>query len=199
MAVVWRTPVLRAIAVGFWGAVLCSAADDLSIPFLVTDELGGGPVAVGVLLAAAAVGLLAGLPLVGTVGRRTTAAGAVVAGLAGTGVGNLLTAVAPVLAAAFAAQVVRGLSLAVLDGFVTTSVQRSVPPRLLGRALANVYGGVSVAAALGLLAAGPLVDATSPRLALGIAGVGALAGAGVVASGVRPAGAAPAVRPRRGT
>ena len=177
MAVVWRTPAVRAVALGFWLAVLLSASDDLSLPFLVTDHLGGGPVAVGVLLAAAAVGLLLGLPLVAPVGRRVAVTAAIVGGLAATGLGNLLTAAAPWLAAAFAAQVLRGLALPVLDGFVATLVQRSVPAPLLGRALANVYGGVSVSAALGLLVGGPLIDATSPRVALLLAGVGAAGGA----------------------
>ena len=185
MAVVWRTPVVRAVAIGFWLAVLLSASDDLSLPFLVTDELGGGPVAVGVLLAAAAVGLLVGLPLVGPVGRRVAATAAIVGGLAVMGLGNLLTAAAPWLVAAFAAQLVRGLALPLLDGFVATVVQRSVPPGLLGRAIANVYGGVSVAAAVGLLAGGPLIDATSPRVALLLAGTGAAGGACLTAALLR--------------
>ena len=197
MAVVWRTPVVRAVAVGFWLAVLLSATDDLSLPFLVTDELGGGPVAVGVLLAAAAVGLLAGLPLVGPVGRRAAVTAAIVGGLAVMGVGNLLTAVAPWLTAAFAAQVLRGLALPVLDGFVATLVQRKVPPALLGRALANVYGGVSVAAAVGLLLGGPLIDATSPRVALLVAGAGAAGGAGLTALLLRDVEVPDRVRRRR--
>ena len=196
LAVVWRTPVVRALAVGFWVAVLLSAADDLVLPFLATDSLGGGPVAVGVLLSAAAVGLLVGMPLVGPVGRRVAAPVAVVGGLAVMGAGNLLTAAAPWLTAAFAAQVVRGLALPVVDGFVATAVQRDVPARLLGRALANVYGGVSVAAALGVLVGGPVVDATSPRAGLVVAGLGGLGGAWLTAVLVRRARS---VRRRRGT
>ena len=197
MAVVWRTPVVRAVAVGFWLAVLLSASDDLSLPFLVTDDLGGGPVAVGVLLAAAAAGLLLGLPVVGPVGRRVAATVAIVVGLAVVGLGNLLTAVAPSLVAAFAAQVLRGLALPVLDGFVATLVQRTVPPALLGRAIANVYGGVSVAAALGLLVGGPLIDATSPRVAILLAGAGGVAGAGLTALLLRDVEVPERVRRRR--
>jgi predicted MFS family arabinose efflux permease len=124
---------------------------------------------------------------------------AIVGGLAAVGLGNLLTAAAPWLVAAFAAQVVRGLALPVLDGFVATLVQRTVPPGLLGRALANVYGGVSVAAAVGLLVGGPLIDATSPRVALLLAGAGGAGGACLTAVLLRDVDVLAQVRRRRRT
>lgn len=99
--------------------------------------------------------------------------------------GNLLTGVAPWLGMAFAAQVVRGIATPLVDSFATTYIQRHVPPQLLGRALANVYGGVSVAAAVGYLAAGPILDATSPRWAMSIVGVGGLAGTGLAGALMR--------------
>jgi predicted MFS family arabinose efflux permease len=95
--------------------------------------------------------------------------------------GNLLTAAAPWLAAAFAAQVLRGLAIPLADAHVTTCLQRTTPPELLGRVLANVYGGVGVAAAAGYVIGGPVVDATSPRTAFVIVGCGGLAGAAVTA------------------
>jgi MFS family permease len=179
---VWRTPAIKAIAVGFWVTVLLSASDDLALPFLATRDLHAGPVGVGVLLAAASTGLLLGLPLVRPVHRRLTLAAAVVAGMGVVAAGNIATAVAPVLAAAFAAQVVRGVGIPLIDTSVRTMVQRDAPPRLLGRALANVYGGVSAAAALGYVVGGPLLDATSPRAVLAVVGTGGLAGAAVTAS-----------------
>jgi predicted MFS family arabinose efflux permease len=93
--------------------------------------------------------------------------------------GNLLTAAAPWLMAAFAAQVLRGLAIPLADTHVTTYLQRTTPPRLLGRVLANVYGGVGVAAAAGYLIGGPIVDATSPRAAFVVVGCGGLAGAAI--------------------
>ena len=68
---------------------------------------------------------------------------------------------------------------------MSTHLQRATPPHLLGRALANVYGGVGVAAAVGYLAGGPLVDATSPRTAFVIIGCGGLAGTAVTAALLR--------------
>jgi MFS family permease len=181
LAFVWRTPAVLAIALGFWVVVLFSAPDDLILPFLATLTFRAGPVAVGVLLAAASAGLLAGLLFVRPAGRRLGVTGAIVAGFAIMATGNLLTAAAPWLIAAFAAQVLRGGAIPLADTHVTTYLQRTTPPQLLGRVLANVYGGVGVAAAAGYLLGGPVVDATSPRTAFVIVGCGGLAGAAVTA------------------
>jgi predicted MFS family arabinose efflux permease len=129
-----------------------------------------------VLLTAASVGLLVGLPLVGPLGRRLGTTTAIVAGFAVMATGNLLTAASPWLAGAFAAQMIRGLAIPLADSHVTTHVQRAVSPQLLGRVLSNVYGGVAVAAAAGYLAGGPVLQATSPRKSLVIVGCGGLAG-----------------------
>ena len=51
----------------------------------------------------------------------------------------------------------------------------------MSRVLANVYGGVGVAAAAGYLLGGPIVDATSPRVAFVIVGCGGLGGAAITA------------------
>ena len=185
LAFIWRAPSALAVALGFWVVVLFSAPDDLALPFVATLTFRAGPVAVGVLLAAASAGLLAGLLLVHPVGRRLGITGHIVAGFAVMATGNLLTAAAPWLAAAFAAQVLRGLAIPVADSHVSTHLQRATPPHLLGRALANVYGGVGVAAAVGYLAGGPLVDATSPRTAFVIIGCGGLAGTAVTAALLR--------------
>jgi MFS family permease len=196
LAFVWRTPFVLAVAAGFWVVVLFSAPDDLILPFLATLTFRAGPVAVGALLAAASAGLLAGLPLVRPAGRRLGATGAIVAGFAIMATGNLLTAAAPWLIAAFAAQVLRGLAIPLADTHVTTYLQRTTPPQLLGRVLANVYGGVGVAAAAGYLLGGPVVDATSPRTAFVIVGCGGLAGVAVTAVLLRNARRQPDTRSR---
>jgi MFS family permease len=198
LAFVWRTPSVLAIALGFWIVVLFSAPDDLILPFLATLTFQAGPVAVGVLLAAASAGLLAGLPLVRPAGRRLGVTGAIVAGFAVMAAGNLLTAAAPWLVAAFAAQLLRGLAIPLADSHVTTYLQRTTPPQLLGRVLANVYGGVGVAAAAGYLLGGPVLAATSPRTAFVIVGCGGLAGAAATAVLLRKARRQPGSRPGPG-
>ena len=65
---------------------------------------------------------------------------------------------------------------------------------MLGRVFANVYGAVNVAACLGLLAGGPLLDSTSPRTLLLACGAVGLAAAAAVH--LRPgAGSAPEPEP----
>jgi MFS family permease len=194
LAFIWRTPSVMAVALGFWVVVLFSAPDDLILPFLATLTFRAGPVAVGVLLAAASAGLLSGLPFAHPAGRRLGVTGAIVAGFAIMATGNLLTAAAPWLTAAVAAQVIRGLAIPLADSHVSTHLQRATPPHLLGRVLANVYGGVGVAAAAGYLAGGPLVDATSPRIAFVVIGCGGLAGAAVTAAMLRSARHRPGAR-----
>jgi len=79
---------------------------------------------------------------------------------------------------------------------VTTYLQRTAPPQLLGRVLANVYGGVGVAAAIGYLIGGPMVDATSPRTAFVMVACGGLAGAAITAVLLRKARRQPDTRSR---
>ncbi len=175
MRALWRTPVLRALAVAFWLAVLVSAGDDLVLPFLAQRDLGAGPLGIGVLLAGASVGLVLGLFALARTRVRWTPFVAVLAGFALTAVGNLLTGFAPVLAVAVGTQVVRGTGIALVEAHARTLVQRTAPRELLGRVLANLYGGVSVAAALSYVIGGPLLDATSPRFVLAAIGLGGLA------------------------
>lgn len=177
LSFVVRTRSLLAIAAGFWVVVFFTAPDDLILPFLARTTFRSSSLAVGMLLAAAAVGLLVGLPLVGPLGRRLGATTAIVVGFAVMASGNLLTAASPWLAGAFAAQMVRGLAIPLADSHVTTHIQRAVPPQLLGRVLSNIYGGVAVAAAAGYLVGGPVLRATSPRTSLVIVGCGGLVGA----------------------
>ena len=181
----WGEPVLRALAVGFWLTVLASASDDLILVFLASDSLGVGPAGAGVLLAAASVGLVAGLVALARWGRRVPPLTAVLVGFAVTSAGNLATAAAPVLAVAFATQAVRGGGIALLEANIRTFVQRRVPRAMLGRVLANLYGGVGVAAAAGYMIGGPLLDATGPRTMFVLIGLAGLVASAVAALLVR--------------
>ena len=177
MRALWRAPVIRALAIGFWLIVLASASDDLVLVFLASDVLGAGPAGSGLLLAGASVGLLLGLAALGRWGRSIPPLSAVLVGFFVVSLGNLFTAAAPVLAVAFATQVLRGGGIALLEANIRTFVQRNVPRAMLGRVLANLYGGVGVAAAAGYVIGGPLLDATSPRAMFVLIG-----GAGLLAS-----------------
>jgi len=195
----WSDRLVRAVTLGFWLVVLATAADDLALPFLGRDTLHTGPVGIGLLLSGASIGVVAGLASISVRRARRTAApprrldaqdgggpgGRRLAGLyAGLGLasaGNLLTAPASAVAAAVAAQTVRGIGLALVDTDLQTFLQRRVDDRFLGRVMGNVWGGVGVAAAISYAAGGPVLDATSPRtlfVIIGAAGLAATAGSG---------------------
>ena len=178
MRQLWRIPMVRGLALSFWLFVLASGPDDLVLPFLGADDLGAGPLAIGVLLGGASLGLLVGLATIVRWGRRWLPLHAILVGFAIAAAGNLLTAAAPAVAVAVTTQLVRGVGTALIEANVRTVVQRAVPRAVLGRVLANLYGGVGVAAALSYAAGGPLLDATSPRLMFVLIG-----GLGLVAAG----------------
>ena len=98
----------------------------------------------------------------------------ILAGYAVSSLGNLLTGLSFAILAALAFQVVRGLGIAAMDVGHNTLIQRLVPADMLGRAFGNVYGAVGAAAGLSYIFGGLLLDATSPRVTLIVAGAGGL-------------------------
>jgi MFS family permease len=195
--------VVRAVALGYFAVVACTGIDDVALVFLATATFGAGEAAVGLLLAAAGIGLLAGYALLARAGpglrgihRGTTpaaaprtppAAGLLLAGFAVSSAGNLLTGLAWAVAAAFAVQAVRGLGIAAIDVAATTLVQRIVPARLLGRVFGTLYGGIGVAAAVSYLLGGLLLDRTTPRVAFVAAGTAGLLATATTALALRRA------------
>jgi hypothetical protein len=172
---------LRAVALGWFAIVACNGIDDVALVFLATGTLGAGQAAVGLLLAAVGIGLLAGYALLARARVRVAMPALLLAGFAVSSAGNLLTGLAWAVGAAFAVQAVRGLGIAALDVAATTLVQRRVPPQLLGRVFGSLYGGIGVAAALAYLLGGLLLDRTTPRVAFVAAGAAGLLATGVTA------------------
>jgi MFS family permease len=167
---IWSTPAVRVIALGFCAVVAFNGIDDVALLVLAKDTFQTGDAAVGVLLAGAGIGLLAGYALLTRYAGRLPMAGLLVAGFAISSVGNLLTGLAWAVAAAFTLQTVRGLGIAAMDVATNTLIQRHVPAGLLGRVFGNLYGGIGAAAALSYLAGGLLLDATSAPATFLIAG-----------------------------
>lgn len=172
-----RQPVTRLLTIGFFCMGL-SAGDDVAIAFL-AGTLGAGSRGLGALYAAVGAGLVLGYLVQSRGGRTAAAATGLVAGSGVAALGNVFTGLAPALLLAVAFQVVRGAGLAFYETAVHTVLQRTVPRPMLGRVFANVYGAVNVAACIGLLAGGPLLDATSARTVLVASGAVGLAGAAV--------------------
>ncbi len=174
LAYIRRDRSARVITLGFCAVVAFNGIDDVALVLLAKDTFGSGDSAVGLLLAAVGIGLVAGYALLARRGARGSMAVLLVAGFAVSSAGNLLTGLAWAVAAAFALQAVRGLGIAAMDVATNTLLQRAVPPGMLGRVFGNFYGAVGVAAGLSYVAGGLLLDATSPRTALLIAGASGL-------------------------
>ncbi|WP_199551689.1 MFS transporter [Streptomyces sp. N35] len=164
------TPAVRVIGLGFCAVVACNGIDDVALVVLAKDTFESGDAAVGVLLAGAGIGLLAGYALLSRHSGRLGMAGLLVAGFAISSVGNLLTGLTWAVAAAFTLQTVRGLGIAAMDVATNTLIQRHVPTGLLGRVFGTLYGGIGAAAALSYVAGGVLLDATSAPATFLIAG-----------------------------
>jgi MFS family permease len=184
-----RAATVRAVVAGYVAIVACNGIDDVALVFLATDTLGGGADAVGLLLAAVGVGLLAGYALLARARRRLPMTALLLAGFAVSSAGNLLTGLAWAVAAAFAVQAVRGLGIAALDVAATTLIQRTVPPHLLGRVFGTLDGGIGAAAAFAYLSGGLLLDRTTPRVAFVVAGTAGLLATAATALALGRAGA----------
>jgi MFS family permease len=176
---------LRVVGLGFFAVVACNGIDDVALVFLAKDTLHGGDLAVGLLLAAVGIGLLAGYAVVSR--PRLAMPALLLAGFAVSSAGNLLTGLAWAVGAAFAVQATRGIGIAAMDVAANTLIQRAVPPEFLGRVFGSLYGAIGVAAALSYVAGGVLLDATTPRVAFIAAGVGGLLATAATALALRRA------------
>jgi MFS family permease len=165
-------PAVRVISLGFCAVVAFNGVDDVALVVLAKETLRAGDSAVGLLLGAVGLGLLAGYALLSRHGTRASSAVLLLAGFAVSSVGNLFTGLVWAVSAAFAMQAVRGVGLAAMDVASNTLVQRLVPPGMQGRVFGNLYGAIGVAAALSYIGGGLLLDATSAPVTLVLAGAG---------------------------
>jgi MFS family permease len=154
--------------------VAFAGLDDVALVFLVRDTLGGSALAFGLVTGAYGVGMLLGS--LGLTWKGTAAAAATVLLLGGvaSGVGAILTAIAPLIALVAVAQAIAGAGNAVDVVAMDTLVQRSVPREMLGRVFGLVGTAAPAGHTLAFAAGGFLVDATSPRIVFLIAGLGVL-------------------------
>ncbi|RLP97893.1 MFS transporter [Micromonospora sp. CV4] len=174
-------PTVRVIFLGFTAVVAFNGVDDVALVLLARETFQVGNSAVGLLLGAVGLGLVAGYAMLSRWGTRASMPLLLIVGFALSSVGNLLTGLAWAVAAAIALQAARGFGLAAMDVASSTLLQRTVPAGMLGRVFGNLYGAIGVAAATSYIAGGLLLDATSAPVTLVVAGVGGLVATGVVA------------------
>jgi MFS family permease len=173
----WQDKVLRVVTLAFCAVVLFNGVDDVALVFLARHTLHGSNSAASLVYAGAGLGLLAGFVLIARTARGLAMPLLIVAGYAISSLGNLLTGLSFAIVTALTFQVVRGLGIAAMDVGHNTLIQRLVPADMLGRVFGNVYGAVGAAAGLSYVFGGLLLDATSPRVTLIVAGAGGLASA----------------------
>lgn len=178
---IWSHQILRPVAVAFVVVVAFNGVDDLALVFLGRDILAASDSGISMLYAASGLGILLGFTLVVSRATRFPPVTIAIAGFAIGSAGNLLTGLSPVIAAAFAMQLVRGVGISLMEVGPTTLVQRTVPRHLLGRVFANLYGAIGVAAGFSYLVGGPLLDRLSPRTVFVVAGAGGIAASAILA------------------
>jgi MFS family permease len=170
----WRNRVVRTLIVALFVGVAFAGLDDVALVFLVRGTLGGSPLAYGLVTGAYGVGMLAGSLGLSWKGTAAAAGTVFLLGWVATGVGAVLTGIAPLIALVAVAQAIAGAGNAVDVVAMDTLVQQAVPRHMLGR----VFGLVGTAAPLGhslaFAAGGFLVEATTPRIVFLIAGLGVL-------------------------
>ena len=168
-----RNRIARVLIVGLGLGVMFAAVDDVALVFLARDELGAGALGYGALASIYGVGFAAGSIALRRA-RLARAETAFVAGLFLTGVGGLLTGLAPVLAVAALTQAVAGSGNG-LDVVATdTLVQREIPRSHRGRVFGVVASMTLLGAAIGRGLGGIVLDSTSARATFVIGGSGVL-------------------------
>ena len=165
----------RDLAITLAGAVAALAVFSMSAtaePFFVTDVLGAGSLAYGVLLTSWTLGMAAGASgLAHRVPRHALAAAALAAVIA-QGIGIAGAALSPALPIALIGFVFGGVAHGVKNVLLRTLIHERVPDALRGRAFA-AYNGARNGAELGALAiAGIAVGALGARATLFAAGAG---------------------------
>jgi MFS family permease len=171
----------RDLAITLGGAVAALALFSMSAtaePFFVTDVLGAGSLAYGILLTSWTFGMAAGSAgLAHRVGRVQLAAGGLLAVVV-QGLGIAGGALAPVLWAALMGFSLGGVAHGVKNVLLRTLIHERAPEALRGRVFA-AYNGARNGAELGALVLGGIVvGALGARAALLVAGLGpALIGA----------------------
>lgn len=173
---VWGWPGLTIIIVmaallNFFGVPCLSF-----IPLLVTDHFQMGALELGWLQTVSGVGLLCGGLLLSAWGGFRNRIGTALAALALQGLGAALMGVAPVnaFALALAGNLLWGFSRPIIDGLIFAVLQSVVPPEVLGRVFSLMLSACAAMTPLGLLVAGPVVDAIGVQAWFVVSGLAAL-------------------------
>jgi MFS family permease len=170
-----RHPVARAVVLTLFLGVAFGSLDNVALVFLARDVFGTSALGFGVVNSAFGVGMTLASVLLIRSGAKMRTISLFLVGWLLTGIGTLLTGLAPALGIAVAVQALAGVGNAADNVASDTLLQRSVPAAMLGRVFGLANTAVFVGAGLAYAAGGWLLEATSPRVVFTIAGAGVLA------------------------
>jgi MFS family permease len=166
-------PFVRVVVLTLLFGLIFLAMDNVALVFLVRTTLHGGAVEFGIASAAFGVGMVVGaLALLGH--QRFSPLALYLAGLLMTGVGTLLTGIAPAIAFVVPFQALAGAGNGIDNVANETLLQQRVPRAMLGRVFGLTGTAANAGGGLAALLGGILLDVTSPRTVLVIGGAGGL-------------------------
>jgi MFS family permease len=170
----WRNRTIRALIVALFLGVAFAGLDDVALVFLVKETLGGGALAFGLVTGAYGVGMLLASFGLSWKGTAAIAATVFLLGWVASGVGAVLTGIAPLIGVAAVGQAIAGSGNAVEVVAMDTLVQQAVPRHMLGRVFGLVGTAAPAGHSLAFAGGGFLVDRFGPRTVFLIAGFGVL-------------------------
>jgi MFS family permease len=170
----WRNRVVRTLIVALFVGVAFAGLDDVALVFLVRETFHQSPLAFGLVTGAYGVGMLLGSLGLSWKGTAAAAGTVFLLGWVASGVGAVLTGVAPLIALVAVGQAIAGVGNAVEVVAMDTLVQQAVPRQMLGRVFGLVGTAAPAGHTLAFAAGGFLVDFTTPRIVFLIAGLGVL-------------------------
>ncbi|MBN1438475.1 MAG: MFS transporter [Anaerolineales bacterium] len=151
------------------------------LPILAVKHFGGGALEIGWLDAASSVGTVAGGLLLSVWGGFKRRIVTVLLGMTGMGTGLLLVGLTPpdFLAMALAAIAWAGVMGSLVDGPVFAIFQSVIEPGIQGRVISVFLSLITAVVPLGMIFSGLFADRFGTPMLFVIAGLVALAGAGV--------------------
>ena len=193
MRIVFRSPVLRALALSHGGTHILWGIFGTSYLLFALDDLQLGPAAVGVIAAVGGIGSLAGSALAPRMVRRFGVGRTILLGMVGFVIGNAFIPLAPeaavgatgsvlLIGAAFLiAQQLIGDSLATVYEITEGSlVQASVSDRILGRVNATIGTFTTLLTLTGAILGGIIAETWGLRAAFAVGLLGGVFGIIVV-------------------
>jgi MFS family permease len=180
LGVVRTNPVVRAVACGFLLMVSFAALDNVAIVPFARDDLGAGPMAIGLLASAYGVGMVAGPLLLARSGGRIRMDLVLYGALLAIGAGTVLTGLSFAVVFALVGQAVAGAGAGWHNVAADTLIQQHVPADRLGTVFGTVYMFPYAAEAIAYLAGASLLGMVGGRWLLIISGAGVIAALALV-------------------